>query len=133
MVTRRPLPGTAPYADRGAGCAVAGYSDARRDQPGSSGVLFLDELTEYPRPVLECLGSHGGCQHPDFPGQRTFVYPADFMLVAAMNPCPVGYYPDGGNAPAVPVRSDGTWSTSSSLCWIAWISVWKCPEAAMQK
>ena len=59
------------------------------------GVLFLDELTEYPKPVLECLRQpmeDASIQLSRVSG--TFVYPADFMLVAAMNPCPCGYYPD---------------------------------------
>lgn len=59
------------------------------------GVLFLDELTEFQKPVLEELRQpleektiritrkHG-----------SYVFPADFILVAALNPCPCGNYPD---------------------------------------
>lgn len=59
------------------------------------GVLFLDELTEFRKDVLEVLRqpledhrvrisrSHG-----------TYIFPAEFMLVGAMNPCPCGNYPD---------------------------------------
>ena len=59
------------------------------------GVLFLDELAEFQKNVLEVLRqpleekqiriarSHG-----------TYVFPANFILVAAMNPCPCGNYPN---------------------------------------
>lgn len=59
------------------------------------GVLFLDELAEFQKSTLELLRQpmedkkiqisrlHGSC-----------CYPADFMLVAATNPCPCGAYPD---------------------------------------
>ena len=61
----------------------------------SYGVLFLDELTEYRRSVLELLRQpleeHTVCISRT---RGTFLYPADFLLVAAMNPCPCGYYPD---------------------------------------
>jgi len=61
----------------------------------TSGVLFLDELTEYRRSVLELLRQpleeHTVCISRT---KGTFEYPADFLLVAAMNPCPCGYYPD---------------------------------------
>ena len=59
------------------------------------GVLFMDEMPEFSSDALEVLRqpmedkvvrvirSRGSC-----------TYPADFMLVGAMNPCPCGYYPD---------------------------------------
>ena len=59
------------------------------------GVLFLDELTEYPKHVLECLRQpmeDGRIQITRVQG--SCVYPAQFMTVAALNPCPCGYYPD---------------------------------------
>lgn len=60
-----------------------------------NGILFLDELTEYNRRILESLREplenkeiiinrlNGNC-----------IFPCNFMLVASMNPCPCGYYGD---------------------------------------
>ena len=59
------------------------------------GVLFLDELPEFKRQTLDML------RQPMEEGKivitrksGSYVYPCNFMLVAAMNPCPCGYYPD---------------------------------------
>ncbi len=60
-----------------------------------NGVLFLDELPEFKKNVLEVL------RQPMEEGSvtiarvaNTFTYPAKFMLIAAMNPCPCGYFTD---------------------------------------
>lgn len=78
--------------------ALAGSGS--RPRPGeislaSRGVLFLDELPEFQRQTLEIL------RQPLEEHRVTvarisgsFEFPAHFMLVSAMNPCPCGYYPD---------------------------------------
>lgn len=59
------------------------------------GVLFLDEMTEMKRATLDLLRQP--LEEKKICIARSYgnyVYPADFMLVAAANPCPCGYYPD---------------------------------------
>ncbi|MEP6953485.1 MAG: YifB family Mg chelatase-like AAA ATPase [Solirubrobacteraceae bacterium] len=59
------------------------------------GVLFLDELTEFPRSTLEALRQplEDG-RAAIVRGQRAAIFPTRFMLLAATNPCPCGHAPD---------------------------------------
>jgi magnesium chelatase family protein len=80
--------------------AMVGGGIGKRSRPGEvsmahNGVLFLDELPEFPRSVLESL------RQPIESGNilvarvnSHITYPANFQLIAAMNPCPCGHISD---------------------------------------
>lgn len=59
------------------------------------GVLFLDEIAEFPRYIMESLRKPLEEREMRIVRERgEYCFPADFLLIAAMNPCPCGNYPD---------------------------------------
>ncbi len=85
---------------------VALVGGGTNPQPGEislahNGVLFLDELPEYKRTALEVMRQPLEDRKITVARSKMSIeYPASFMLVAAMNPCPCGHY--GENNPAHP-------------------------------
>ena len=81
--------------------AIIGGGTGENIMPGEvslaqNGILFLDEMCEMPKRVLESL--RGPIEDRKVVISRLkakIEYPADFMLVAASNPCPCGYYGEG--------------------------------------
>lgn len=70
-----------------------------------NGVLFMDEFCEAPKRVLEMLRAPMEDRKVTISRLKSKVdYPADFMLVAATNPCPCGYYGEGDRCTCTPSK-----------------------------
>lgn len=102
---------------------LAGGGSARL-RPGeislaSHGVLFLDELLEFSRAVLEVLREPLEERLITISrASHTYTFPADFLLVAAMNPCPCGHFGQNSDACFCAARAIASYQSrlSGPLC-----------------
>lgn len=104
LIRQRPF--RAPHNSASVAALIGGGSDTI--MPGEislshNGILFIDEFCETPKKVLEVLRGPMEDKKVTISRLKSKVeYPADFMLVAATNPCPCGYYGDGDRCTCTP-------------------------------
>lgn len=104
----RQRPFRSPHYSASIAALLGGGSD--NIMPGEislahNGILMIDEFCEAPKKVLEVLRAPMEDRKVTISRLKTKVeYPADFMLVAATNPCPCGYYGEGDRCTCTPAK-----------------------------
>ena len=106
LIWKRPF--RSPHYSASVAALIGGGSD--NIMPGEislahNGILFADEFCETPKRVVEMLRAPMEDRKVTISRLKSKVeYPADFMLVAATNPCPCGYYGDGDRCTCTPSK-----------------------------
>ena len=101
--------------------AIIGGGAGQDIRPGEvtlahNGILFIDEYGQMPKSVLEALRGPMEDRKVTISRLRSKLeYPASFMLVAASNPCPCGYYGEGDRCRCTPGQRAGYLSKLSGL------------------
>ena len=104
LMKHRPF--RAPHYSASVAAMLGGGSDTI--MPGEislahNGILFMDEFCEAPKRLMEVLRAPMEDRKVTISRLKSKVeYPADFMLIAASNPCPCGYYGDGERCTCTP-------------------------------
>lgn len=104
LIRQRPF--RAPHYSASVAALIGGGTD--NIMPGEislshNGILFIDEFCEAPKKVLEVLRGPMEDKKVTISRLRSKVeYPSDFMLIAATNPCPCGYYGVGDRCTCTP-------------------------------
>ena len=106
LIKQRPF--RSPHYSASIAALIGGGSD--NIMPGEislahNGILMIDEFCEAPKKVLEVLRAPMEDRKVTISRLKSKIeYPADFMLVAATNPCPCGYYGEGDRCTCTPSR-----------------------------
>ena len=106
LMKQRPF--RAPHYSASVAALIGGGSE--NIMPGEislahNGILMIDEFCEAPKKVLEVLRAPMEDRKVTISRLKAKIeYPADFMLVAATNPCPCGYYGEGDRCTCTPSR-----------------------------
>ena len=107
----RQRPFRAPHYSASIAALIGGGTD--NIMPGEislahNGILFADEFCEMPKKVMEALRAPMEDRKVTISRLKAKVeYPADFMLIAATNPCPCGYYGEGDKCTCTPSKRIG--------------------------
>ena len=106
LMKKRPF--RAPHYSASLAALLGGGTD--NIMPGEislahNGILFADEFCETPKKIMEALRGPMEDRKVTISRLKAKVeYPADFMLIAATNPCPCGYYGDGDRCTCTPSK-----------------------------